>query len=173
MAEQPRILVVDDNRDGANSLALLLQAMGHDTRTAHDGLEAVEAATTFRPEVMLLDIGLPRLNGYEVARRIRAQPWGAHMVLIAQTGWGQEEDKQRTFEAGFNHQLTKPVTPVALEKLLAEAGYRTACTTRAGLNDCLYVVLAEREGCELVTDDQKLLNSLGSQYPFIIPLSSI
>jgi CheY-like chemotaxis protein len=113
-----RILVVDDNRDGANSLALLLQAMGHDTRTAHDGLEAVEAATTFRPEVMLLDIGLPRLNGYEVARRIRAQPWGAHMVLIAQTGWGQEEDHRRSKEAGFNFHLVKPVDPADLEKLL-------------------------------------------------------
>jgi CheY-like chemotaxis protein len=114
-----RILVVDDNNDGAKSLALLLQAMGHDARTVHDGLEAVEAAAEFRPEVVLLDIGLPRLNGYEVARRIRAQPWSASMVLIAQTGWGQEEDQRRSKEAGFNFHLVKPVDPTDLEKLLA------------------------------------------------------
>jgi signal transduction histidine kinase/CheY-like chemotaxis protein len=114
-----RILVVDDNRDGANSLAMLLRLMGHDTRTAHDGLEALTAARTFRPEVMLLDIGLPKLNGHEVARRLRAQPWGQGMVLIAQTGWGQEVDKCRSKEAGFNFHLVKPIDPAALEKLLA------------------------------------------------------
>jgi CheY-like chemotaxis protein len=114
-----RILVVDDNRDGADSLAMMLRIIGHDTRTAHDGLEALEAAGTFHPNVMLLDIGLPKLNGYEVARRIREEPWGESMVLIAQTGWGQEEDKYRSKEAGFNFHMVKPIDSVALEKLLA------------------------------------------------------
>jgi CheY-like chemotaxis protein len=114
-----RILVVDDNKDGADSLAMMLRVMGHDTRTAHDGFAALEAAAAFRPDVVLLDIGLPKLNGYDVARRIREQPWGEGMVLIAQTGWGQEEDKCRSKEAGFNFHLVKPVDPAALEKLLA------------------------------------------------------
>jgi PAS domain S-box-containing protein len=116
---QCRILVVDDNRDAADSLAMMLRLLGHDIQTAHDGLEAVQAAASFRPEIVLLDIGLPKLNGYEAARHIRAQPWGGHMALIALTGWGQEEDKRRSLEAGFDHHLTKPVVPAALEKLLA------------------------------------------------------
>ncbi len=93
--------------------------MGHELRTAHDGLEAVEAAASFRPDVVLLDIGLPKLSGYDACRRIREQPWGESMVLIAQTGWGQEEDKCRAREAGFNFHMVKPVDPAALERLLA------------------------------------------------------
>jgi PAS domain S-box-containing protein len=114
-----RILVVDDNRDAADSLAMMLQMMDHETCTAYDGLEATRAAATFRPEVVLLDIGLPKLNGYEAARHIRREPWGTGMALIALTGWGQEEDKRRALEAGFDHHLTKPVDAAALEKLLA------------------------------------------------------
>ncbi len=114
-----RILVVDDNRDSAISLGMMLELMGNEVRTAHDGLEAVQAAEVFRPDVVLLDIGLPKLNGYEAARRIRGQPWGRDMVLIAVTGWGQEEDKRRSKEAGFNFHMVKPVEPAALEKLLA------------------------------------------------------
>jgi PAS domain S-box-containing protein len=114
-----RILVVDDNRDAADSMVMMLQMMGHETSTAYDGLEAVQAAATFRPEVVLLDIGLPKMNGYEAAQHIREQPWGRQMALIALTGWGQEEDKRRALEAGFDHHLTKPVEAVALEKLLA------------------------------------------------------
>jgi signal transduction histidine kinase len=114
-----RILAVDDNRDAADSLALMLQMMGHETHTAYDGLEAVQAAATFRPELVLLDIGLPNMNGYDVARQIRQQPWGNGLALIALTGWGQEEDKRRAFEAGFDHHLTKPVEAAALERLLA------------------------------------------------------
>ncbi len=91
-----RILIVDDNRDGADSLSTMLRIMGNDTRTAYDGEEAVAAAGEFRPDVILLDIGLPKLNGYEACRRIREQPWGREMVIIAQTGWGQDEDRQRT-----------------------------------------------------------------------------
>jgi signal transduction histidine kinase len=114
-----RILIVDDYEDSAICLGLMLKIMGHETLTAHDGLEAVQAAATFRPDVMLLDIGLPKLNGYEVCRRIREQPWGERMVLIALSGWGQEEDKLRSKEAGFNFHMVKPVDPAALEKLLA------------------------------------------------------
>ncbi len=114
-----RVLVVDDNRDSAISLGMLLQLMGNEVRTAHDGLEAVRAAEVFRPDVVLLDIGLPKLNGYEAARRIREQPGGGDIVLIAVTGWGQEEDRRRSKEAGFNHHMVKPLEPAALEKLLA------------------------------------------------------
>jgi signal transduction histidine kinase len=114
-----RILIVDDNEDAALSLGMMLKIMGHDTRTAHDGLAAVEAAGLYRPDVVLLDIGLPRLNGYDACRRIREQPWGEGMVLIALTGWGQDEDKRLSKEAGFNFHLVKPLDPAALEKLLA------------------------------------------------------
>ena len=114
-----RILVVDDNYDSALSLAMMLSIMGHETRTAHDGETAVETAETFLPEVVLLDIGLPKLNGYEVAQRIRERPWGASMFLIAVTGWGQDEDRQRSSEVGLNVHMVKPVEPSELEKLLA------------------------------------------------------
>jgi CheY-like chemotaxis protein len=114
-----RILVVDDNRDAAESTAMMLRMTGHETEIAYDGLEAVQAAAAFRPDIVLLDIGLPKMNGYEVARHIRKQPWGKGMALIALTGWGQEEDKRRALEAGFDHHLTKPVEAVALEKLLS------------------------------------------------------
>jgi len=114
-----RVLVVDDNRDAAQSLAMLLREMGHETRTSSDGLEAVQAAATFQPDVMLLDIGLPNLDGYEVARRIRRQPWGKRILLAALTGWGQDEDKSGSKTAGFDRHLTKPVEPFALRELLA------------------------------------------------------
>jgi len=118
-APKRRILVVDDNRDSAISLGMMLSLMGNEIRTAHDGSEGLEAAAAFRPDVMLLDIGLPKLNGYDVCRRIREQPWGKGMVIVALTGWGQEENKRRSTEAGFNHHMVKPVDPAALEKLLA------------------------------------------------------
>lgn len=121
-----RILVVDDNHDSADSLATMLQLMGHDTELAHDGLEAVERAETYRPDLVLLDIGLPQINGYEAARRIREHQWGKHMLVIALTGWGQEEDKRRAMEAGFDHHLTKPVGFEVLEKLLIQFGPRTS-----------------------------------------------
>src|SRR5688572_33246849 len=114
-----RILVVDDNHDSALSLAMMLSIMGHDTKTAHDGESAVETAEAFQPQVILLDIGLPKLNGYEVAQRIREQPWGVSMYLIAVTGWGQDEDRQRSSEVGLNVHMVKPVEPAALEQLLA------------------------------------------------------
>jgi len=115
-----KILVVDDNHDSALSLAMMLSIMGHETRTAHDGESAVTSAQSFLPDVVLLDIGLPKLNGYEVAQRIRESSWGTSMFLIAVTGWGQDEDRQRSSEVGLNVHMVKPVEPSALEKLLAE-----------------------------------------------------
>jgi CheY-like chemotaxis protein len=115
-----RILVVDDNHDSALSLAMMLSIMGHETRTAHDGESAVVTAESFLPDVVLLDIGLPKLNGYEVAQRIRESDWGQSMFLIAVTGWGQEEDRQRSSEVGLNVHMVKPVEPAALERLLSE-----------------------------------------------------
>ncbi len=114
-----RILVADDNVDSAQSLGRLLGLIGNDVEIAHDGLQAVEAAEAFRPDVLLLDIGMPRLNGYEVCRRIRGQPWGRHVILVAMTGWGQEEDKRRSHEAGFNVHLVKPVDFRAIKQLLS------------------------------------------------------
>ena len=119
-ATKRRILVVDDNRDSATTLAMLLELTGNETHTAYDGLAAVEAAETFRPNVILLDIGLPKLNGYEAARKIREQPWGKSMVLVALTGWGQEDDRRKSREAGFDGHLVKPVDLADLTKLLAE-----------------------------------------------------
>ena len=114
-----RVLVVDDNQDAADSLAMLLSLMGNEAVTVHDGLEALEVAATFRPDVVLLDIGMPRLDGYEVCRRIRQQTWGKGMSLFALTGWGQEEDRRRSLAAGFDAHLVKPVSIEALEQLLA------------------------------------------------------
>jgi CheY-like chemotaxis protein len=114
-----RILVVDDLRDSAESMATMLGMMGHETYTAYDGLEALQVAAAFQPNIVLLDIGLPKVNGYEVAHHIREQPWGGNVALVALTGWGQEEDKRRSLEAGFDHHLTKPVAATALEKLLS------------------------------------------------------
>lgn len=113
-----RILIVDDNRDAADSLATMLRLMEHTTCVAYDGQEALKAAEAFLPEVALLDIGMPRMNGYEAARQMRKQPWGRGLTLIALTGWGQEADKRKALEAGFDHHLTKPVEIAALEKLL-------------------------------------------------------
>jgi CheY-like chemotaxis protein len=119
-----KILVVDDNRDSATSLALMLQLMGNETRTAHDGIEGLETAAAFRPDVVLLDLGMPRLNGYDTAQRMREQPWGRTAILVALTGWGQESDRARSREAGFDHHLVKPVEPALLERLLAESARR-------------------------------------------------
>jgi PAS domain S-box-containing protein len=113
-----RILIVDDNEDSAESLALLLEMTGHETHTAHDGETAIKEAERLRPHVMFLDIGLPALNGHEVCRRLRQQPWGREMVLIALTGWGQPEDRRRSEEAGFDGHLVKPVNHSRLAALL-------------------------------------------------------
>jgi len=114
-----RVLIVDDNRDSADSLAMLLEITGNETYMAHDGVEAVEAIETHRPEVVLLDIGLPRLDGHEVCRRVREQPWGKDIVMIALTGWGQADDRRKSEEAGFNGHLVKPVDYDSLLELLS------------------------------------------------------
>ena len=109
-----RVLIADDNHDAAVSLSMLLQSLGHDTRVVHDGIEALEEAELFRPEVVLLDIGMPRLDGYETARRIANRPWAAATQIVAVTGWGQETDRQRAREAGFHRHLVKPADLAAL-----------------------------------------------------------
>jgi PAS domain S-box-containing protein len=120
-----RVLVVDDNRDAAESLALLLRLRGHEVRQAHDGFEALAAATAFHPDAVLLDIGLPGLNGYDVARRMRQEQWSRRALLIAVTGWGQEGDKQRSREAGIDHHFTKPVDVGRLAELFESVDAKT------------------------------------------------
>jgi CheY-like chemotaxis protein len=121
-----RILVVDDNRDAAQLLGMTLKVLGNEVATAHDGLEAVQAAEKLRPDVVLMDIGMPRLNGYEAARRIRQTDWGRGLTLVALTGWGQAEDREKTKDAGFDLHLVKPVEPGALRALLADLHSATA-----------------------------------------------
>jgi signal transduction histidine kinase/DNA-binding response OmpR family regulator len=130
VAETPayRVLVVDDNTDSADSLSMLLQMLGHQTLIAYDGLNALEVAISFQPEVVLLDIGLPRLDGYQVARRLREQPGTASCLLIAVSGYGQDEDRVKAQEAGFDHHLTKPLNYEALQALLS--GYRKMLPVR-------------------------------------------
>lgn len=114
-----RILVVDDNHDAARSLAMLLSTLGHETRTAFDSQEAQETAAAFEPEVVLLDIGLPDVDGYDTCRRMRGHAWAQGALFVAVTGWGQDEDKLRALEAGFDAHLTKPVELRLLRELLA------------------------------------------------------
>jgi len=114
-----RVLVVDDNQDTADSLALMLEALGHEARTAYDGARAIAVADEFRPDVILMDIGMPRFNGFQAAQRIRAQPWADRVVLIAITGWAREEDRECAKEAGFDAHLTKPVDLKLLFRLLS------------------------------------------------------
>jgi CheY-like chemotaxis protein len=113
-----RVLVVDDNRDAAISLAMLLRMLGHDVQTAHDGASALTLAISYRPDMVFLDIGMPGMDGYEVARRLREQPALEGVVLIALTGWGQQADRLRTAEAGFDHHLVKPLETKVLKELL-------------------------------------------------------
>jgi PAS domain S-box-containing protein len=116
-----RVLIADDNHDAAVSLSMLLQAMGHDTRVVHDGIEALEEAEIFKPDIVLLDIGMPRLDGYETARKLASRPWAAATQIVAVTGWGQEADRQRAKEAGFHRHLVKPVDLDALREAMSEA----------------------------------------------------
>ena len=115
---QARVLIADDNRDAADSLSMLLSMDGYEVRTVYSGRAAVFAAETFRPDVALLDIGMPEVNGYAAAKAIRKQRGGADIFLVAITGWGQQEDKRRAFEAGFATHVTKPVDPNLLRELL-------------------------------------------------------
>jgi PAS domain S-box-containing protein len=114
-----RVLVADDNKDAADALAMLLALAGHEVRVVHGGRAALAVAQTFRPDVALLDIGMPDLNGHEVARQLRREPWGTCIRLIALTGWGGDEDRRRAIDVGFDRHLIKPINPAALEELLA------------------------------------------------------
>ncbi len=116
-----RILIADDNYDGAETLGMVLEMLGHEIHLAHSGAEALEVAARCRPDIAILDIGMPDLSGYEVAKRIRHEAWGAKITLIAVTGWGQENDKRMAHAAGFDHHLTKPVDPERLAKLFEDA----------------------------------------------------
>ncbi|HEY6820564.1 MAG TPA: ATP-binding protein [Burkholderiales bacterium] len=133
-ARPRRILVADDNRDAADSLANMLKLAGHDTRIVYDGKDALSVAESFQPEVALIDIGMPRLNGYDVARALRAGALGRRMLLVALTGWGQPEDKRRSDAAGFDWHLVKPADPALLHRLLEDLPAR-APRTRAVLPD--------------------------------------
>lgn len=113
-----RVLVADDNTDAAESLSEVLRLLGHDVRVAYDGQQALHVAAEFRPEVVLLDIGMPKLNGYETAQRMRSQPWAAQATLVALTGWGEDDDRRRASDAGFDRHFTKPVDPAELLQML-------------------------------------------------------
>jgi CheY-like chemotaxis protein len=115
-----RILVADDIPDNLDSMSLLLGLMGHKVWSAQDGAEAFALAEVHRPELVLLDLGMPRMDGYEACRRIREQPWSRDMTIVAVTGWGQKDDRRRTLEAGFDHHVVKPVDPASLVSLLDE-----------------------------------------------------
>ena len=124
--EPRRILVADDNHDAAESLALQLELAGHDVRSVHDGVEALAVSESFRPQVVVLDLGMPRLDGYETAREMRRRSWGKGATLIALTGWGQPQDRQRTADAGFDAHLVKPVSETQLFEALASASRKTS-----------------------------------------------
>lgn len=114
-----KVLVVDDNHDAALSLGMLVEMLGHEVRVAYDGVEALQVAGEFQPDLVLLDIGMPRMDGYEACRRLREQPWGAAVRVIAVTGWGQEHDRRRSQQAGFDQHLVKPVAPTVIADILA------------------------------------------------------
>jgi CheY-like chemotaxis protein len=115
-----RVVVVDDNVDSAEAMSLLVRHYGHDVQVAHDGERALQVAEEHRPHVVLLDISLPRVDGYEVARRLRTQPWAAATSIVALSGWAPDPDRQRSVEAGFDRYLVKPADPDELLRLLAD-----------------------------------------------------
>jgi CheY-like chemotaxis protein len=125
-AARLRILVVEDNRDSADSLKTLLEALGYEAQVAYDGESAVRIAGVLRPDVILMDIGLPGMNGYDAARRIRAQSVGVRMLIVALTGWGQEADRERSSEAGMDHHLIKPLDLTVLKEILDSLRARAA-----------------------------------------------
>jgi DNA-binding response OmpR family regulator len=121
-----RILVVDDNQDAAESLMLLLQCSGHEVQVAHDGEQALLTAQSFLPELVFMDLGMPGLNGFEAARRVRREKWGQDVMLVALTGWGQEDDRRRSAEAGFDKHLVKPVEYEEVDRLIGILAQRRA-----------------------------------------------
>jgi len=127
-SDRRRVLIADDNYDAAEVLAALLELRGHEVRIAHDGVEALEAGDALNPDLVLLDLGMPKMDGYEAARQMRLRAWGERATIIAVTGWGQQHDRDRTAAAGFDAHLVKPVTDAELFKLLAEPGRRRTST---------------------------------------------
>jgi CheY-like chemotaxis protein len=123
-----RVLIVDDNRDAADSLGMLLRILGAEIEVAHDGREALQACETHQPAVAFLDLGMPEMDGYEVARRIRAMPCGRSVTLVALSGWGRETDRTRAVAAGFDHHLIKPADLAALRRLLTTVADRATST---------------------------------------------
>jgi CheY-like chemotaxis protein len=121
-----RVLVVDDDRDLATGTEMILRAMGHDVRVAHDGAEALEIAAAFQPHAALVDLGMPNMNGYLLARKLREWRWTRDAVLIAVTGWGGDKERQRARDAGFDHHLLKPAPPARIAELLATAGAKAS-----------------------------------------------
>jgi CheY-like chemotaxis protein len=128
-------MVADDNTDAAEALAMLLELAGHEVRVAHGGRAALAIAQTFRPDVALLDIGMPDLSGYEVAKELRRLSWGAGICLVALTGWGRDDDRQRAMVAGFDRHLTKPIDAGALEALLAKETEASARIRRTAVSE--------------------------------------
>jgi CheY-like chemotaxis protein len=120
-ARKLRILVADDNRDAAQTLAIMLRFEGHEVRTAYDGLEVLSTGQLFQPELVFLDIGMPVLDGYQTARQIRAQPWGKHVHLVALTGWSQETDRQQSVASGFQDHIVKPADADQLKAVIDRA----------------------------------------------------
>jgi two-component system CheB/CheR fusion protein len=131
VTEPRRILVADDNRDAAESLTLRLQLAGHEVRAARDGVEALEVGKAFRPDIVLLDLGMPKMDGCEAARRMRRSSWGKSVTLVALTGWGQQQDRERTSAAGFDIHLVKPVSESQLFDAIASAGKKGRSTGAA------------------------------------------
>lgn len=127
-----RVLVVDDNHDAAQTLSLLLEHLGNDVAMASDGLEALEVAERFRPELVIMDLGMPGMNGYEAVKQMRATPWGKHLMFVAVTGWGQNEDRSRSASAGFDRHFVKPVSASAFHEIFEELETRAAAHSNAG-----------------------------------------
>jgi CheY-like chemotaxis protein len=128
--EPGRVLIVDDNREFVRSLAAVLEFSGHEVLTAYDGEEALALALALRPEACVIDLSMPKMNGYELARRIRAEPWGAAVTLVAVTGWTRHEDEREALRAGFDHHLAKPVDPDVIESILVSASPEAATADR-------------------------------------------
>ena len=125
-----RVLVVDDNADAAEAMAMLLVAAGNDVRVAHDGVHALQVAEAFAPDTIFLDLGMPRLNGWETAQRIRSEAWGRDLLIVALTGWGQPQDRGRTAAAGFDAHLVKPVGEAELLEVLNDRTLRRGMRMR-------------------------------------------
>lgn len=150
-----RILVVDDNADAADCLAMILKAEGHEAQAVYDGRTAVERVATFRPHVVLLDLGMPAPDGFETARRLRALPEGAELVIAALTGWGQEKDRRRTAEAGFDFHLVKPVRASELRDVLEEPAARKRRGSEAADAPLLEVLPQQVESKQAIGEDEE------------------